>query len=93
MHACEQEEEDRAARIATGGNVSSSNEHEIRRTSHASGIPSVADEMEGAFGVEYEAGCKSSSTFRLMRVKSLPQWANKGCVSIQDVVQVNDSSK
>ena len=60
MHACEQEEEDRAARIATGGNVSSSNEHEIRRTSHASGIPSVADEMEGGFGVGYEAGCKSS---------------------------------
>ena len=27
-------------------------------------------------------------TFRLLRVKELPQWANTSCVSIADVIQV-----
>lgn len=28
------------------------------------------------------------STFRLLSVKGLPQWANTSCVSINDVIQV-----
>lgn len=28
------------------------------------------------------------STFRLLRVKGLPPWANTSCVSISDVIQV-----
>jgi len=29
------------------------------------------------------------STFRLLRVQGLPQWANTSCVSIGDVIQVS----
>ena len=36
---------------------------------------------------------KLYSTFRLLRVDGLPDWANTSCVSINDVVEVNlDSS-
>ena len=31
---------------------------------------------------------KLPSTFRLLRVKELPAWANTSCVSIGDVIQV-----
>lgn len=59
-------------------------------TSSSSRSPRVANNDEGSFGIEYEAGCRSSSTFRLMQVKGLPQWANKGCVNIRGVIQVRN---
>lgn len=57
----------------------------------ASSSSGIANKVEESFGIEYEAGCRSSSTFRLMQVKGLPQWANKGCVTIRGVIQVRET--
>jgi hypothetical protein len=48
------------------------------------------DGMEmGASGTEEPVTSQRlSSSFQLMRVRNLPQWANKGCVGIGDVIQV-----
>ncbi len=48
------------------------------------------DGMEmGPSGTEEPvASQRLSSSFQLMRVRNLPQWANKGCVGIGDVIQV-----
>uniref|UniRef100_A0A7I3ZYA7 PNK FHA domain-containing protein n=1 Tax=Physcomitrium patens TaxID=3218 RepID=A0A7I3ZYA7_PHYPA len=81
-----QAEEDGAARASIRGNVSLLNEQHIG-TSSSSKSPRAANKLDEAFGVDYEAGCRSSSTFRLMQVKGLPQWANKGCVNIRGVIQ------
>lgn len=70
-----------------GGHASLSNGQHAG-TSSSPKSPRVANNDEGSFGIEYEAGCRSSSTFRLMQVKGLPQWANKGCVNIRGVIQV-----
>ena len=70
-----------------GENVSLSSGHHFG----ASSSSGVANKMEESFGIEYEAGCRSSSTFRLMQVKGLPQWANKGCVTIRGVIQVKET--
>ena len=84
----EQEEEDRAVTGATGPNASTSHEPHDGVNTYSSKNPRLVSTMEESLGEQYETSCTSSSTFRLMRVKSLPQWANKGCVTIQDVVQV-----
>ncbi|KAG0599541.1 hypothetical protein M758_12G160100 [Ceratodon purpureus] len=78
-----QDEEDRAARASMGASVSVSSGQHVGASS-SSGIVNRGEE---SFGIEYEAGCRSSSTFRLMQVKGLPQWANKGCVNIRGVIQ------
>jgi len=85
----EQDEEDRAARASMGAHVPSSSGQHVG-TPSSSRSPRVANNDEDSFGTEYEAGCRSSSTFRLMQVKGLPQWANKGCVNIRGVIQVRN---
>lgn len=78
-----QDEEERAARASKGENVSLASGQHVG----ASSSSGIANKVEESFGIEYEAGCRSSSTFRLMQVKGLPQWANKGCVTIRGVIQ------
>ena len=50
-------------------------------------IPSAHKDAEAIrhFSVPYD---KSPLTFRLLRVKDLPAWANTSSVSIRDVIQV-----
>lgn len=78
-----QDEEDRTARAASKESVSLPSGQHVG----ASSSSGIANKGEESFGMEYEAACMSSSTFRLMQVKGLPQWANKGCVTIRGVIQ------
>jgi len=70
--------------------ASSSHQHGFSRSSLCSVKEPKLDGMGmGASGTEEPvASQRLSSSFQLMRVRNLPQWANKGCVGIGDVIQV-----
>jgi hypothetical protein len=70
--------------------ASSSHQHGFSRSRLCSVKEPKLDGMEmGASGTEEPvASQRLSSSFQLMRVRNLPQWANKGCVGIGDVIQV-----
>ncbi|CAM6010721.1 unnamed protein product [Sphagnum balticum] len=84
-----QEEEDCAQRWEMGQSASSSHQHGFSRSSLCSVKEPKLDGMEmGASGTEEPvASQRLSSSFQLLRVRNLPQWANKGCVGIGDVIQ------
>jgi len=70
--------------------ASSSHQHGFSRSILCSVKEPKLDGMGmGASGTEEPvASQRLSSSFQLMRVRNLPQWANKGCVGIGDVIQV-----
>jgi len=70
--------------------ASSSHQHGFSRSRLCSVKEPKLDGMEmGASGTEEPVTSQRlSSSFQLMRVRNLPQWANKGCVGIGDVIQV-----
>ncbi|CAK9879662.1 unnamed protein product [Sphagnum jensenii] len=84
-----QEEEDCAQRWEMGQFASSSHQHGFSRSRLCSVKEPKLDGMEmGASGTEEPVTSQRlSSSFQLMRVRNLPQWANKGCVGIGDVIQ------
>ncbi|KAH8956501.1 hypothetical protein BDL97_07G041900 [Sphagnum fallax] len=84
-----QEEEDCAQRWEMGQFASSSHQNGFSRSRLFSVKEPKLDGMEmGASGTEEPVTSQRlSSSFQLMRVRNLPQWANKGCVGIGDVIQ------
>lgn len=55
---------------------------------HSSRSQSSEDTTTEAIGHFHVPNYAIPSTFRLLRVKGLPPWANTSCVSIDDVIQV-----
>ena len=49
---------------------------------------SVSKNIEEQLGHFHVADDKLPLTFRLMKVRGLPEWANTSCVSIDDVIEV-----